>query len=106
MRGFSIFMPTVAFDFAALADLYQRLITLITNEGINHQTNYALRVLDRGIGTIQGALDFKKENVILQEATWQELYKDYKSMYPPHGGFLNTLFGATTSNKEWQQIRG
>jgi len=79
-------MDTVTFDLAELSDRYQSLIDLITREGLNNQTNYAVRVLDRGVKTIKDALNFKKEDAVIPVSTWQELYKDYKSMYPPHGG--------------------
>ncbi len=80
-------MDTIASDLARLSDLYRSLITLIKSEGLDNQTNYALRVLERGIRTMDEFLNTKRENATLPQSTWQELHKDYKSMYPPHGGF-------------------
>jgi hypothetical protein len=87
MKGCRMLMDAIASDLARLSDLYQSLINLINSEGSNNQTSYALLVLDRGIGTIEDALDLKNERTLLLETTLRELCKDYKSMYPPHGGF-------------------
>jgi hypothetical protein len=79
-------MTTTLDKLTSLRELYIKLLQILVKEG-NDEVVYAIRVLRRGISDLENGL-LNSQDINLDNL-FDNLFRDYKSMYPPRGGLTD-----------------